>query len=124
MVQFLLATLVSLSAVSAFAGYSTDYPPPADITVKCTLTDAKSTQEEILNFEFGRGQKLLVMSGAEKIIVELSSNNSLEAGFHDLKVYVKDAIIAAKSITVSDDQTHGVHVLRTSKKLSSIFCGI
>lgn len=97
---------------------------PAPVTMKCTLSDMKGSVHETLVFEYGSGQKLLGISGSEKIIVEVSDNNALEAGLHDVKIYLKDSIVSAKSVTVSNDQTHGAHVVLASKKITSIFCGI
>lgn len=119
MFKAILSTAVVLASLSASA-----QTVPADIVVKCTMTEKTKSTEETLTFKYGVGQKLLKMSGAEKIIVEVSDDNAMEEGLQDIKVYLKGSIVSAKAVSVSEDQTHGVHVLKTSGKITSIFCGI
>lgn len=119
MIKLLVTAAITAATFSAFAGGA-----PAPITIKCEMSTTKGAEQEVLSFEYGSGQQILAMSGAEKIIVEVSDNNALEAGLHDVKVYLNDSILSAKSVTVSKDQSHGIHIVRTSKGLSSIFCGI
>lgn len=117
MLKILFATVIGLFSTASFAD------APAAIKMKCTLNNLDSSVEEVLTFEYGAGQKVLSISGDAQIIVEVADQEP-RSGLHDVKMYLKDSIVSASGVAVSSNQANGVHVVSTSKGLSSIFCGI
>lgn len=117
-----LFTICAFTMISA----STFAAAPPPLTMKCQTFDTNGRNEiETIVFEYGMGQQALKLKEAKGIIAEVSDDNELIPGLYDVKIYLKDSIVAAKGVTQSDNHVNGVHVVQiTGRRAISISCGI
>lgn len=131
-----LAILIVI--VTPFAVFGASGPvAPVDVLMDCQLTDVEAVQanpsEKPLSkaylVKYGSGQKLIDITGNQKIVVSLSLSETVAAAY-DMTFYFKGPslmLARATALTLTADRQAGAYILYrddVTKKRYGLFCGI
>lgn len=129
--------LIVILATPFMAFGAQEPAPPADVTMTCQLLDVAASlknpgqeapsKDYVINY--GMGQKLIDLTGEQKISVSLSHSEQVE-GTYDLTFYFRGPslmLARATSLTLTADRKAGAYILyrdSKTKKRYGLFCGI